>query len=82
MVRRLRQEQGWTVGTLASKAGLHKSYLGQIERCERNPTLLTILRLAHGFKLDPSQLIAGRRAPAPDRKHENEPPIDAVAAGQ
>jgi len=42
---------------LAHLAGLHRTYVGSIERGERNPSLLNIARIAHALKLRPSELM-------------------------
>jgi transcriptional regulator with XRE-family HTH domain len=38
---------------------MHPTYLGQIERGERNPSLFIIVRLADAFDLDPGVLLSG-----------------------
>ena len=45
-VRRRRKEIGISQGALASAAGLSRTYLVEVERGRRNPTLLTIELLA------------------------------------
>jgi len=46
-----------TQEALANQAGLHWTYIGQIERGERNLTLKNILRLAEGLGVAPAALI-------------------------
>jgi transcriptional regulator with XRE-family HTH domain len=46
VVRRFREESGLSQEELAAKARIHRTYIGGIERGERNPTLLMIHRLA------------------------------------
>ena len=48
-IRRLRQAKGWSQERLASECDLHRTYVGAIERCERNITLETLHRLADGL---------------------------------
>lgn len=48
---------------LAARAGLHRTYVGAIERGERNVTLLTVERLAKALESDPIDLI---RAHSPE----------------
>ena len=43
---------------LAKRCGLHRTYVGAIERCERNITLRTLELLAMGLNLDPLDLLA------------------------
>ena len=44
-VRHWRIEQQLSQEELASRCGFHRTYIGQIERGERNPSLLNILTL-------------------------------------
>ncbi len=53
---RLSQEE------LAARAGLHRNYIGMIERAERNPTLSVIESLAKGLRTRPSELMANSEA--------------------
>ncbi len=45
-VRLLRVMRGWSQEALALEAGLDRSYVGAVERGERNPTLASVERLA------------------------------------
>jgi len=45
-IRKLRSEQGYSQEAFARKAGIHRTYLGGLERGERNPTLRTIGKIA------------------------------------
>lgn len=42
---------------LAARAGLHRTYISQIERGKRQPTLATIFELARALGIRPSNLI-------------------------
>ena len=42
---------------LASKCGLHRTYIGAIERCERNVSLRTLEVLASGLEMSPLELL-------------------------
>lgn len=53
----LRKEADLTQEGLAHAAGLHWTYIGQIERGERNLTYKNILRLARGLKVEPARLV-------------------------
>ena len=44
--------------TLAKLARIHPSYLADVERGERNLSLLNILKLAGGLRVHPSKLFA------------------------
>lgn len=56
-VRERRTSLGLSQEELADRAGLHRTYIGSIERGERNPSLLNIARIAHALKLRPSELV-------------------------
>jgi transcriptional regulator with XRE-family HTH domain len=48
-IRSLREARGLSQEEFASQAKLHRTYVGGIERGERNPTLSTITRLARAL---------------------------------
>ena len=56
----LRKERGMTQEALADVAGLHWTYVGQIERGERNLTYRNVLKLARGLGVDPAELMPER----------------------
>lgn len=56
-VRRLRVEQGLSQEQLADKAGLHRTYIGMIERAEKNITLCNIEKVAVALGVSVSSLI-------------------------
>jgi transcriptional regulator with XRE-family HTH domain len=58
-IRALREQAGLSQEALAAKAGIHRTYMGGIERGERNPCLKNILRLAEALGVHPSTLFAG-----------------------
>ena len=58
-VRQRRLELGLSQEQLAEASGLHRTYVGSLERGERNVALLNILRLANGLELDPGDLLRG-----------------------
>jgi transcriptional regulator with XRE-family HTH domain len=45
-LRQLRQEKGWSQEGFAAEARLDRTYVGGIERGERNPSLKNIARFA------------------------------------
>jgi len=51
-----REELGWTQENLADKAGIHRTYLSDIERGSRNVSLVNIERLAAALALSLSEL--------------------------
>lgn len=57
-VRQQRQDRQVTLEALADQVGLSYSYLGEIERGKRNPTLAVVERLANALKIDPRDLLS------------------------
>ena len=57
-IRRLRKERGWSQEVLAEKSGLHRTYVGDIERLERNVSVDNIERLAKAFGVPIKELFA------------------------
>jgi transcriptional regulator with XRE-family HTH domain len=56
-LRRLRAERGISQEALAELAGLHRTYIGSIERSERNVSIDNIAKLAAVFGVSPSKLL-------------------------
>ena len=52
----LRKERGLTQEELAFKVGVDRSYLGFVERGERNPTLIILYRIAKALKISLAEL--------------------------
>lgn len=53
----LRKEADLTQEGLAHAADLHWTYIGQVERSERNLSYKNVLRLARGLGVDPARLV-------------------------
>jgi transcriptional regulator with XRE-family HTH domain len=58
-VRALRQERNLSQEKLAEKARVHRTYVGSLERGERNVALINIVRLAEALGVDPCELVKG-----------------------
>lgn len=56
-VRRARQERGLTIEALSDAAGLSYSYVGELERGRRNPTLAVVEALAVALGASPHSLL-------------------------
>lgn len=55
-VRDLRKERGLSQEQLAFKADLHRTYIGMIERAEKNITLINIEKIANALEVTIDQL--------------------------
>lgn len=62
-VLKLRRGQGLTLEQLATRAGISKSMLSQIERDRTNPTLATVWRLTHALGIGLEQVLRSDDAP-------------------
>ncbi len=51
-IRERRRERGVSQEELAHRAGVHRTYLGGIERGERNPSYANLLRIAAALDVD------------------------------
>lgn len=56
-VRSLRIEQQITQEKLAEICDLHRTYIGAIERGDRNVSLNNIVKIAHALNVTPSDLL-------------------------
>lgn len=56
-VRHIRESLGMSQEKLAEKADLHRTYIGSIERSEKIPSLITIVKISKALHVNISQLI-------------------------
>ncbi|MDQ6787994.1 MAG: helix-turn-helix domain-containing protein [Acidobacteriota bacterium] len=56
-VKKLRLEKNWSQETLAEKTGFHRTYIGMVERGERNLSLKNIETFAITFEIKISELL-------------------------
>lgn len=56
-LKRVREEKKLSLDSVAKLSGVSKSMLGQIERCEVNPTVSTMWKIANGLKVSFTQFI-------------------------
>lgn len=56
-VRELRDRKGISQERLGEMAGLHRTYIGMIERAEKNITLVNLEKVAKALGVRPSSLI-------------------------
>ncbi|WP_428081038.1 helix-turn-helix domain-containing protein [Candidatus Avelusimicrobium alvi] len=57
-VRKLRKQAGFSQEDFALEIGLDRTYMGGVERGERNLALLNLRKIARGLKVSVSELMA------------------------
>lgn len=56
VIRDKRKALGYSQEEFANQCGVHRTYMGAIERGERNISLLNIVRIANALEMQPSEL--------------------------
>ena len=56
-IRTIRLAKGFSQEQLAELSGLHRTYIGGIERGERNVSFLNLVRMAQALEVDISRLV-------------------------
>lgn len=56
-IRTKRLQSGLTQLQLSTQAGVDRNYIGMLERGERNPSYLSLFKIARGLKLSIAELI-------------------------
>lgn len=57
-VKRHRLRLNMSQEELAERAGVHRTYVGMVERCEKNVTIFNIERFAHALSVRPAVLLS------------------------
>ena len=57
-VRRLRRQMGFSQETFGEQVGWHRTFVGAVERGERNLTAKNVLRLERGLGIGPGTWFA------------------------
>lgn len=56
-LKRYRLSLGFSQEKLAEKCGLHRTYIGSIERFQRNVSLKNVQKIANAFNIEPYRLL-------------------------
>ncbi len=56
-LKELREEKGISQEELALKGNIDRTYIGRIERCDRNPSLMILYKIAIAFEMELSELL-------------------------
>jgi transcriptional regulator with XRE-family HTH domain len=57
-IRRLRTERGWSQEEFAARVGIHRTYIGDLERGARNLGLVNVGRIATALEISLADLMA------------------------
>lgn len=57
VLREIRAERGFSQETLAFESGYHTTYIGQLERGQKSPSLWTIVNLATALDTPGSEML-------------------------
>lgn len=66
-IRRERSDQGLSQEAFADLVGLHRTYIGSVERGERNLTFRNLALISSALGYDVSELMAIVEKPSPER---------------
>ncbi|PYE42685.1 helix-turn-helix transcriptional regulator [Paenibacillus barcinonensis] len=55
-IKTLREEHGWSQEQFSFKSGLHRTYIGSIERGERNISVLNLKKIANTLEVPITKL--------------------------
>ena len=58
-VREERLKRSLSQEDLAAKAGVHRTYIGMVERAEKNISLINIVKIACALHVQPAELMRG-----------------------
>jgi transcriptional regulator with XRE-family HTH domain len=50
-IKELRREKAWSQEELAERASIQRSYLADLERGSRNPSVRTLVKIANAFRV-------------------------------
>ncbi len=57
-MRAAREAKSWSQEEFADRAGIHRTYVSDIERARRNPTITVVEKLAVPLDMTVSELLA------------------------
>ena len=57
-LREVRKQKGFSQEGLALACGLDRTYIGGVERGERNISLINIYKIAHALRVAPKELLS------------------------
>ncbi len=58
-IRKMRESKGYSQEKFAELVGVHRTYMGSIERGEKNITIVTARKISDALNIDLTDLIKG-----------------------
>ena len=58
-IRQLREKKGWSQEDFAARSGLHRTFVGKIERGLKNTTILTLMMISRALGISVAELLRG-----------------------
>ena len=58
-IRQLREKKGWSQEDFAARSGLHRTFVGNIERGLKNTTILTLMMISKSLGITVAELLRG-----------------------
>ena len=71
-VRQLREKKGYSQEAFADAAGLHRTFMGSVERGERNLSFSNLHRIAQALEITLSRLLVGVEAKAEELRKKSQ----------
>lgn len=56
-IKKLREKNGISQEALAEEAGIHRTYMGRVERGKQNISVLNLIKVAKALEIHPSILL-------------------------
>lgn len=56
-IKKLREKKGISQEALAEEAGIHRTYMGRVERGKQNISVINLVKVAKALELHPSVLL-------------------------
>jgi transcriptional regulator with XRE-family HTH domain len=67
VLRRIRKSRSVSQDVLGTRSGYHRTYIGQLERGEKSPSLRTLFNLAATLGVTPSEMVRRIERAIPER---------------
>jgi transcriptional regulator with XRE-family HTH domain len=74
-IRDLRKARGWSQERFADVCGVHRTYMGHLERGEKNVSFNTLVRLADALGITLSELLAEESSRAVKKRAPRQPAL-------